>query len=434
VSNNRSSFKLAFVISATLFCFACPLAFSPATAQNFQILHDFCAEQRCTDGAYPSGPLLRDTAGDLFGTTSAGGNFANTGVAFEMTPNGDGTYDYNVLYKFCQQAQCTDGQSPYGSLIMDTSGDLFGVTGVGGANDAGVVFELLPGKGNWRFRVLYNFCSRANCDDGETPMAGLTYAGAAAGELYDGNSPLYGTTESGDGKSSIGVAYSLQPAKRGWNEKVIFRIGQLPGAGSQSPLIMDSLGNLYGTEIDTSSVFELSPSNGKWIETVLDDRISFPDGLVMAPSGTLWGLTVRGGGRCRLKGYGPLGCGSIYSLTPGSNGYTETTWHAFCVTRDPDCTDGALPWDVPVLDSQGNLFGTTSLGGSIRRGNGGDGTLFELSSSGTFTVLHSFCEHGTCSDGLMPHAGVTIDPSGNLYGTTQGGGKYKGGVVYEYTP
>jgi uncharacterized repeat protein (TIGR03803 family) len=192
------------------------------------------------------------------------------------------------------------------------------------------------------------------------------------------------------------------------------------GADGSSPfagVIMDSSGNLYGTTLfggssDQGTVFKLDTSGN---ETVLHNFSGGADGaqplggLIMDASGNLYGTTRLGGsstsGNCRS------GCGTVFKLNASAN-YAETVLHAF------NFTDGAIPGAGLIMNASSNLFGTTEQGGSSGCGGSGCGTVFKVDASGNETVLHSF----TGTDGQFPTAGVTMDGSGNLYGTTFNGG------------
>jgi uncharacterized repeat protein (TIGR03803 family) len=142
-----------------------------------------------------------DSAGNLFGTTFDGGSGPNCsdsfgcGVVFERTAGGG----YSVIYKFCSQANCSDGWYPEAALAIDASGNLFGTASNGGANDSGAAFELKP---NGKEKVLYSFCSKANCKDGDLPGTPL---------LLDGHGDLFGTTNGGGANGDYGTVFELTP-------------------------------------------------------------------------------------------------------------------------------------------------------------------------------------------------------------------------------
>jgi uncharacterized repeat protein (TIGR03803 family) len=444
VAGKYSAIRLAKSATAAAgVAIAAWLCVLPAAAGTYRVLYNFCSQKNCADGQVP-GALLMDHAGNMFGTTVAGGIQANggAGVLFELSPNGSGGFTYSTLYTFCSQSNCTDGEGPYGSLIADTSGDLYGATSHGGANGQGEVFELVNSNGSWTLQVLYNFCAQPNCPDGYLPVAGLAYAGQASGGLYDGVSPLYGTAQDG-GVGAGGTVYSLQPSNNGWVEQTLYSFSS-PGNPQTGTLLMDSSGNLYGTAVNRGNnsgaggVFELSPSGGNWNATWLYDFCSQKrcsdgsgpaGGLVADSSGDLWGLTLEGGTACSMKNYDGEGCGTVYSLSPDKNKYQERAYD-LCQGR---CPNGAFPWSTPLLDGQGDVFGTASAGGSLKGNPQGDGTLFELTNSHV-KLLHKFCSEKKCADGENPYWAPAMDASGNLYGSARYGGSRKGGVIYEYTP
>jgi len=241
--------------------------------------------------------------------------------------------------------------------------------------------------------------------------------------------------------------------------KVLWNFGSIPNDGFSpvANLVFDSGGNLYGTtesgganttEIG-GTVFELSPQpDGTWTETVLYNFCSVvglngcldggaPEaGLIFDAKGNIYGTTAGGGANFCPLGY--PGCGTVFELSPGANGWTETVLYSFCAVPGgmQRCLDGAGPRSQFVFDGAGNLYGTTALGGS---GVGyGGGTVFELSpdvGGWEEAVLYSFCSTGAgydCEDGSTPLAGVTFDKAGNLYGTTAYNGKIfrPSGAIY----
>jgi len=216
---------------------------------HLTVLYSFCSEPNCADGSGPGG-LLRDTAGNLYGTTYGGGA-NNKGTVFKLDRSGHET----VLYSFCSASNCTDGSGANPGLDQDAAGNLYGTTSYGGAVNSngfsgGTVFELEPpaqARGDWTENVLYSFCSKGGyyCTDGEFPNGGL---------IRDGQGKLYGTTgEGGDPLAGGGTVFKLGPRDGGgWNEYVLYTFcvgdpscqdGQYPSAG----LIQDAAGNLYGT-------------------------------------------------------------------------------------------------------------------------------------------------------------------------------------------
>jgi len=426
---------------------------SAASSYTLKTLYSFCANSDCPDGQRPNSVII-NASGDFFGTTVFGGAH-NAGTVFELSPNSKKTkWSQKVLYSFCAQTDCKDGLHPFGSLILDINGNLYGITGTGGTKNQGVVFELSPGVGKkWQLNILYNFCSKggSNCTDGKVPSPGLTYTGASSGIAYDGTSPLYGVTSDG-GDSFDGTVFALTPPKLGkskWTETVLhsFDANGTDGANPNGPLISDSLGNLYGTtsaggpEFFWGVIFELIPNaqRNKWTETILYDFCadpncsdgSFPQsGVIADPAGNLFGAT---------SGGGTSDDGVVYKFIPSDVASGETVLHSFCVLSD--CTDGneqAHSSDI-TMDTSGNIFGTTPWGGGHDidfEGDGG-GTVFALDGT-SFNVLYSFCAQAKCADGEYPSGALIVDGSGRIFGTTEyggpNGGTKSGGTVFELVP
>jgi uncharacterized repeat protein (TIGR03803 family) len=457
VSSNKSSAlratgsaALARLALATIGALAASAA--PVSA-HYKVLYAFCSQQNCADGQQPSA-LAADASGNLFGTTNVGG--ANGfGVAFELKRRDNGRYKYEVLYSFCAR-QCRDGGLPEAPVIVDVHGNLYGTTVLGGKVAAGIIYELRRRNGVWSIKTLHSFCSanvspgqasgknrppKGDCPDGFAPVAGLTYAGAASGALYDGTSPLYGTMSNGGNKH--GLAYQLTPGDTGWTYQAIYNFCSVKNCTDGSypfgSLLVDGTGNLYGVTQTGGSkgqgaAFELSPSGGAWNETVLYSfcrQASCADGaepyggLVMDAAGNLFGTTPIGGNACPVEYYGS--CGVAFKLVPDEPSARETVLHAFCAKAN--CADGAVPDAAPVIAANGDLFGTTRYGGDAS----GNGVVWRYSGS-RYETVHTFCANGDCSKGSIPMAGVISDKAGNLYGTTYGGGPNDGGVVYEITP
>jgi uncharacterized repeat protein (TIGR03803 family) len=442
---NRSQLRVALIAAG----FAAAAVTSQPSIAGTKVLYSFCGQAGCADGSHPQA-VIEDASGNLYGVAGAGGN-QDDGVAYELTATQTrGVYAYSEIYSFCSEASCTDGWWPRGSLIVDTSGNLYGVTEQGGGNGTGcggtgcgVVYELSPAGKSWTYKVLYNFCSLADCADGSLPVAGLTYSGAASGSLYDGTSPLYGTTiDGGDaGHGPNGVVYQLQPAQGGgWNEQVIYSfchsVNCPDGYDPVAPVTMDALGNLYGTTAGGGNIsnnggtlFELSPSNGGWTETVLyefcsqlnlqmicTDGLGPERGVTMDADGNLLGTTPfggRGSANCGDEG-DTFGCGLLYKVTPNGTASQETVLHEFCSLRQ--CSDGYNPTSGVVIDAKGNIIGSTDSGGNANQG----GVLFRFSGS-TYSVIHDFCGETNCTDGAVPDS-LFLDQGGRLFGTTAFGG------------
>jgi uncharacterized repeat protein (TIGR03803 family) len=208
-------------------------------------LHSF----NSTDGYNPNSGLVRDPAGNLYGTTFLGGAY-DGGVVYQLTPNSDGTWTENLLYSFTGGQ---DGSRPAASLILDAAGNLYGAAIVGGANGWGTVYKLAPNQdGSWTQSILYAF---KGGNDGGYPVASLT---------FDGVGGLYGPT-SAAGAGGCGVVFKLTPTSNGpWQENVLHSFVNKPGCNPQGSLVFDAAGNLYGpTEGDGTtthgSVYEITP-------------------------------------------------------------------------------------------------------------------------------------------------------------------------------
>jgi uncharacterized repeat protein (TIGR03803 family) len=411
-----------------------------ADAGIYTAVYSFCSVAACADGSGANGPLLRNGT-NYYGTTTAGG--ANgAGVVFRFDTS---TSTYTVLYDFCSSMSCGDGSTPMGNLIVDTSGDLYGTTNAGGANNAGVAYELVKSGGTYTFSKIYDFCGSASCADGSAPQAGLTYSGQISGTKYNGTGVLFGTTTTG-GASNDGTVYALKP---NGSEKVIlsFAGGSSDGAAPDSSLVMDGSNNLWGTTQAGGSggrgvVFELTPTgnlfNAPWTETIIfnfcvtgipctDGAVG--EGIVLDGSGNIFGATQFGG----PSGGALLTTGGIfYELTPGScaTGWCETVDKSFCNGISCLGIGGQRPpvGSAIVADGSGDYFGVTK-----QTGGNGDGTIFEYNGSVAFDV-YDFCHLASCADGGTPLSGMIFDGSGNLWGTTSAGGAHSAGTIYEFTP
>jgi len=401
-----------------------------AFAQTETVLYSF--GQQAGQGATPWGSLIQDTVGNFYGTTEQGG--ANgIGTVFELSPPAtkDGAWAETVLYSF--GGQPGDGANPYDNLLIDKEGNLYGTTYGGGASEAGTVFELSPEKSDaWSETVLYSFGGAPN--DGSLPHAGL---------IMDNAGNLYGTTYGG-GASNDGTVFELSPEKSGaWSEAVLyaFRGGSNDGSLPYAGLIMDKSGNFYGTTTEGGAytfgtVFKLSPEKGGgWAESVLysfgtqsEDGVNPYGGLIMDKESDLYGTT---------SGGGKYAYGEVFKLSPhtGESGlWTETILYSF----GSFSSDGTYPFDSLIMDTASNLYGTTVGGGKYTFG-----TVFEMSppseKSGRWTekVLYSFGKQ--ISTGEEPWDSLIMDAEGNLYGTTTDGGTtnhcdYGCGTVFKLTP
>jgi uncharacterized repeat protein (TIGR03803 family) len=365
----------------------CGTVFKLDPSGTESVLHSF---QDSPDGANPFAGLIMDTAGNLYGTTTAGGI---SGTVFKLGRSGT----ESVLYSF---KGAPDGGLPYAGLIMDTAGNLYGTTANGGvcqfSGGCGTVFKLDPSGSE---SVLYSF---KGPPDGAFPEAGL---------IMDAAGNLYGTTRLGGAfcgpEGGCGTVFKLDPSG---GESVLYSFkGSPDGANPFAGLIMDTAGNLYGTTASggftaegcnpgCGTVFKLDPSG---TESLLYSFKDLPDGdspmagLIMDAAGNLYGTTIAGGtiGQNQLCNYPPVGCGTIFKLDPSG---TESVLYSF-----EGSLDGWAPLAGLIMDMAGTLYGTAYVGGftggSCPLGLG-CGTVFKLSPF-TFAGLISLVKQFTTDPG-----------------------------------
>ncbi len=359
------------------------------------VLHSFTG---ASDGGYPN-PVIVDSAGNLYGTATIGGGTANAGVVFKVDPAGHET----VLYTFSGGA---DGASPDAALSRDAAGDLYGTTYVGGADNAGVVFKL---DATGHEKVLYTFTGGA---DGANPSAAL---------ILDEAGNLYGTT-SGGGSAGLGVVFKVD---RSGKETVLHTFTRSP-YGDQPDLagvIRDSEGNLYGTTAFNAgggqgAVYKLDSSGNPTVLYAFpgaqDGQHPYNNGLTVGADGELYGSLFYGG---------RSGVGVVYSLDRHGD---ERVLYDFVQSIS---VGFGQPTGGVIRDAAGNFYGTTFTGqADVGRGFG---VVYKVDTAGHSTVLHNFTNG---ADGGYPYGGVILDSAGNLYGTTTGGGASNAGVVFKIDP
>jgi uncharacterized repeat protein (TIGR03803 family) len=331
-------------------------------AQTYTVLASFDT----ANGSYPNGSLVQGRDGNLYGTTLGGGAFSG-GEVFRITREGQLT----TLYSFCAQANCLDGGGP-DALVLAADGNFYGTTFSGGANEGdnggGTFFKITPGGA---LTTLYNFCARPNCADGGGPLLGLQAA--------DGN--FYGVTSGG----GINGCYE----------------------------------GGCGTAFRITRQGELTTLHEFCAQTNCTDGIA-PAGLMEATDGNVYGTTVFGGvGQCSYGFY--VGCGTIFKITRDD---VFTTIYSFCELSN--CPSGATPFAGPVQAVNGNIYGTTPLGGGNR-----SGTVFSVNSAGVVTALYSFCGENVCPNAPL---GLVQATDRNLYGVfSQGGGGDYAGAIFNVT-
>ena len=337
-----------------------------------------------------------------------------------------------MLHDFPQSG--ADGDLPYGKLLMDKAGALYGVTPTGQSSSAGVVFKLAPpasGNGVWNETILHTFTIAAAGQDGETPVGGL---------VADATGRLFGVAANGGPSFSCGTVYMLTPPEAGqtiWAYQVLHQFAASgDGCQPEARLTMDHRGNLFGTTqtgVDpgtSGTVFEISPpapGQTQWTERVLASFPGFgagsrPSGaLALAPDGTLYGNTTEGG-------RAPCHCGGVFALKPNASGfYRPSILYSF--TNSPD---GAYPVSDVTRDEAGNLYGTTLYGGIVlSQCKRGCGTIYKLTppkgGQGDWTETTYAT---TRQYGKYPEAGVLVAADGRLYGTASQGGRHLQGTTF----
>jgi uncharacterized repeat protein (TIGR03803 family) len=403
-----------------------------ASASTYKVIYDFCSQANCNDGGDGIAGLVRDPSGVFFGNALMGGG-QNKGTVFALIPNGS-SFLYQVLYSFCSQSQCADGALPTTTLIEDGQTNLYGTT-TDNSTHHGTVFKLSFNGGVWTLTQLYAFCSGGgSCADGAVPNARLTYKGAASGAAYDGTSPLYGTTQLG-GDTNGGVVFQLTPTTSGpWTLAVLgdlcptCKTGSTPGGGA----IMDASGNLFvntkaGGGAGDGTVIELTQNKGKWKATPIYSFCSAKKCKDGSSPSGPIALDAKGDLIGSTLAGGKKKSGTLFELTQAGKKWSEKVLYGFCGKKT--CPDGAEPVGVS-LDDAGNVIGAAQSGGNVSQ----DGTAFSFN-AGTLDTLYQFCQGGdTCSDGSQPASPPIADGSGNLFGTTYQGGSGTGGVIYEITP
>jgi len=419
------------------------VVFKVDTSGHETVLHSFTGG---ADGAYPN-PVILDSAGNLYGTTTNGGGISGMGVVFKIDASGNET----VLYSFMGG---NDGGYSDAGVIRDSAGNLYGTTYGGGASGAGVVFKV---DTSGHETALYSFTGLA---DGGNPYAGV---------IRDSKGNLYGTTPFA-GTAGLGVVFKVDTSG---NETVLHTFVRGPDGNQpdNAGVILDSVGNLYGTTAFSGAggqgaVYKLDPNGNATVlyafPGATDGQEPYNNALIFASDGQLYGTTGYGGktgagvlyqlnrdgnemvlysfAQFTVDGFGqPTGGvirdskGNFYGTTfigQADMGYgygvvykVDTAGHATVLHNFTNGPDGGNPYGGVILDSKGNLYGTASGGGASNAG-----VVFKIDTSGNETVLYSFTGD---ADGGYPYGGLFLDPEGNLYGTTNGGGASGAGVVFK---
>jgi uncharacterized repeat protein (TIGR03803 family) len=389
--NKPTSWKWA---AANLFYAATAVV---APAQTFTTLTSFSG----ANGSSPFAPLVQGTDGNFYGTTDGGGT-QGFGTIFRLTPAGALTR----LYSFCIQSNCADGELPYAGLVQGTDGNFYGTTIGGGSQLFGTVFKITSGGA---LTTLYSFCQASGCTDGSLPSAGL---------IQGAGGNFYGTT-AGGGSQGFGTIFQITPAGA-LTTLYNFSFSDANPSG----LIQGADGNFYGatsqggtgnfcplvggcgTIFQITAAGALTPLYSFCGQPGCADGEEPSAGLVQGTDGNFYGTTSYGGASnsCQISG----GCGTVFKMTPAG---AMTTLYSFC--GQPGCTDGANANAALVQGTDGNYYGTATLGGSNNTG-----TIFQITPAGALTTLYNFCSQNNCADGGYPYAGLVQGLNGTFYGTT----------------
>lgn len=383
-----------------------------ALAQTFNTLVNFDG----VDGGGSFGGLVQGLDGNLYGT-SIGGGAHGYGAIFKVTPAGTLT----TLYNFCSLRGCPDGVTPYSALALGIDGNFYGTTAGGGTNNNGTIFKITPAG---MLTTLHSFSGA----DGAYPHATL---------LQSTDGSFYGTTAFGgdlncyvapSGYSGCGTVFRITSAG---TLTPLHSFSGAPNDGSipNGGLVQGLDGKFYGTTSNggtaqngcfgygCGTVFKMTFSGQVTLLHSFDqtDGIGPNSSLLLAGDGRFYGTTSGED----VNFY--VGLGSVFAVTSTGG---LTTLHSF------DGTDGSTPWDPLVLGTDGNLYGTTVLGGTgpcINFGApNGCGSLFETTLAGTLITLHNFL--GT--DGAYPYGGLFQATNGIFYGTTYAGGVNRDGTIF----
>jgi uncharacterized repeat protein (TIGR03803 family) len=367
------------------------------------------------DGEYCDTDVEVDAAGNLYGTSVLGGTFGG-GTVWELSPVGGG-WVHTVLYNFTGGA---DGGEPYKGVTIDAAGNLYGSAVTGGSGSCeggcGVVYQLSKNGSSWTQKVLHAFTGG---EDGSGPGSRVT---------VDNRGNIYGMTPTG-GTYGLGTIYTLRPKGNGtWTLQVLhaFTGGSDGSSGSAGRMVFHQ-GALFGAATTGGAtghgtIFELRPQfKGAWAFKTIYAFAGEPDGsfpyggLTIDLSDNIFGTTYYGGDN---------GVGSVFQVSHARGGWTDLILYSF-----KSAMDGNSPISNIVLDTAGNIYGTTSEGGL------GSGTIFQLTpvpgGSWSETIAHSFS--GT-PDGAFPYAGMVGDGAGNFYGATVHGGADGDGAIYRFIP
>jgi len=402
-----TSARILRLIAAAVLLVLAGRAF-PAYGRTGTILHSF--DGAPDDGRLPYAGLVQGSDSNFYGTTYQGGS-NDYGTIFRVSPSGS----YTTLYSFAGPPN--DGGFPWAPLVQSADNNFYGTTYAGGTSTncgygCGTIFRISPGG---VYTTLYSFAGYP--DDGFRPKAGLV-------EGSDSN--FYGTTEWG-GSSGAGTLFRIDSSG---TYTILYSFGSTPphdGMNPQAGLTLGSDSNFYGTTAFggaymEGTMFRITPSGSYSILhsfgfSNLDDGSQPQGNLVQGSDSNFYGTTRTGGISTN---------GTIFRISPGG---AYTNLYSFAGSP----SDGSYPAAPLVQGSDGNLYGTTVLGGRHGHNPGipGEGTVFRISPSGVYTNL---CSFGSSSgDGKSPFGGLILGSDGDFYGTTSAGGAHHdNGTLFKF--
>jgi uncharacterized repeat protein (TIGR03803 family) len=411
------SMRLRNILAVLWALVFCGLAV-PVFGQTLTTLYSFGGG---ADGAYAVAGVKFDAKGNLYGITNSGGNdecnsSLSTGCGTVFELTPNADGSWSESVLHVF-SESSDGGNPGAAVAMDAAGNLYGSTQYYGVHSNGSVWELTQSSGSWKENILHSF-------------NGTRDGYWCFGLGFDARGRLLGTTYGG-GANNDGVVFHLAPLANGtWGETILhnFAGGNSDGNAPSDALTVDAPGNLFGTTYEggphlTGTVFEMQHSSTGWSEQPIYIFQGLPFGSGHDGTNPTAGVIFDAAGNLYgTTSYGgSKGVGTVYKLSPnGAGGWTETVLYAFT-----DGADGGHPNGL-IFDAAGNLYGVTS-------GHDTLGSVFKLSPSAgkwVFTTLYDFQGN---TDGALPSGSLAMDASGNLYGTTMYGGANGLGVVFEIT-
>jgi uncharacterized repeat protein (TIGR03803 family) len=404
---NLSFYQLRPTVFLILLCAALAIA-SPA--QTFTKLADFNLNM----GANPGSPLTQGLDGNFYGTAGNYGVYG-AGAFIKVTPSGTLSY----LYEFCLDniLNCPDGAYPSGAVALGVDGDLYGTTAGNLEAGIGSIYKITP-AGSLTTLTNFNSCTANVCS--ASPRYGVTLA--RTGDFY-------GPSLAGPNSPAAfdDLIFAISSSGKFNNVLIVCPDQICPvDAGPSGTLLQASDGDLVGPGPGGANgwgaIYKITPSGTPTVIYSFCDNSTCHDGeganspLANNIAGDFFGTNTYGGAgaNCTLS----QGCGTAFKVTPGGGG-ALIKLHDFCSA--PGCADGSTP-NALIQALDGNFYGTTSGGGNSE----GDGTVFKLSPGGLFSVLHRFS--GT--DGATPITALLQATDGNLYGTTSHGGTGGGGTIF----